>query len=184
MPLAEHFEMITRRKAVRLLGSASVGTWFAASSLKLDFSISPSLSAVPEKEDSTPALAPGAPTSPERIALIDTFKKQSEGLQEKFEPRTHKSDWVMPYRLFRPEAPRKLPLVLYLHVSYLAQTSKPARVIPYSPECVVGAATADSQLSWVAGVFQAKERRSDHIQPSAFFVRVNAVNSDGRHEST
>jgi predicted peptidase len=117
MPLTEHFEMITRRKAVRLLGSASVGTWFAASSLKLDFSISPSLSAVPEKEDSTPALAPGAPTSPERMALIDTFKKQSEGLQEKFEPRTHKSDWVMPFRLFRPEASRKLPLVLYLHGS-------------------------------------------------------------------
>src|SRR4029077_379184 len=91
-----------------------------------------------------------------------------------------------------PDTPRFLqldpsteqPLVLYLPVSYLAQTSKPPRVIPYSPECVVGAATADSQLSWVAGVFQAKERRSDHIQPSAFFVRVNAVNSDGRHEST
>lgn len=55
--------------------------------------------------------------SPERIALIETFKKQSEGLDKKFEPRTHKSDWVMPYRLFRPEANGKLPLVVYLHGS-------------------------------------------------------------------
>jgi predicted peptidase len=49
--------------------------------------------------------------------LIDTFKKQSEGLEKKFEARTHKSDWVMPYRLFGPEAAGKLPLVVYLHGS-------------------------------------------------------------------
>jgi len=55
--------------------------------------------------------------SPERVALIEAFKKQSEGLENKFEARTHKSDWEMPYRLFRPGTTRKLPLVLYLHGS-------------------------------------------------------------------
>jgi predicted peptidase len=49
--------------------------------------------------------------------LIEAFKKESEGLPDKFEARTHKSDWTMPYRLFRPAASRKLPLVLYLHGS-------------------------------------------------------------------
>jgi predicted peptidase len=67
--------------------------------------------------DQAPPLAPGAPTSSERTALIDAFKKQSEGLETKFEARTHKSDWVMPYRLFRPTATGKLPLVMYLHGS-------------------------------------------------------------------
>ena len=55
--------------------------------------------------------------SPERMALIEAFKKQSEGLEKRFEARTHKSDRVMPYRLFRPEAAGKLPLVMYLHGS-------------------------------------------------------------------
>jgi predicted peptidase len=55
--------------------------------------------------------------SPERIALIEAFKKQSEGLEKKYEARMHKSDWEMPYRLFRPEARGKLPLVVYLHGS-------------------------------------------------------------------
>jgi predicted peptidase len=55
--------------------------------------------------------------SPERTALIEAFKKQSEGLEKKFEARTHKSDWAMPYRLFRPETAEKLPLVMYLHGS-------------------------------------------------------------------
>lgn len=36
-----------------------------------------------------------------------------------------------------------------LHVSCLAQTQEPAPVILYSPECVYGAATADSQLSFL-----------------------------------
>jgi len=65
----------------------------------------------------TPPLAPGAPLSPERIALLDAFRKQSEGLDKKFEPRSYKSDWVMPYRLFRPKATGKLPLIVYLHGS-------------------------------------------------------------------
>ena len=51
------------------------------------------------------------------MALIETFKKQSEGLEQRFEARAHKSDWVMPYRFFRPEAAVKAPLVLYLHGS-------------------------------------------------------------------
>jgi predicted peptidase len=106
--------MMTRREAVRLLGSASAGAWYAAQ-VGVNFSSAPHAYAA--KHDPTPALAPGTPTSPERTALIEAFRKQSEGLDKKFEARTHKSDWVMPYRLFRPEATRKLPLVLYLHGS-------------------------------------------------------------------
>ncbi len=108
--------MITRREAVRLLGSASAGAWLAAAQIGLDFSIAPNASAAP-RDDSAPSLAPGAPTSPERLALIEAFKKESDGLEKKFEARTHKSDWVMPYRFFRPEAAGKLPLVMYLHGS-------------------------------------------------------------------
>jgi predicted peptidase len=59
--------------------------------------------------------------SKERIALIDAFKEKSEGLDQKYEARTHKSDWIMPYRLFRPasagKSTAKLPLVVYLHGS-------------------------------------------------------------------
>lgn len=55
--------------------------------------------------------------SPERRALIEAFKKQSEGLEKKFEARTHKSDKGMPYRLFRPDAAGKVPLVVFLHGS-------------------------------------------------------------------
>jgi predicted peptidase len=55
--------------------------------------------------------------SPERLALIEDFKKVSEGLEKKYEVRSHKSDRTMPYRLFRPNPSGKLPLVLYLHGS-------------------------------------------------------------------
>lgn len=92
--------MITRRETVRLLTCVPAGACLAAS-----------------KDDTTPSLAPGTPKSPERIALIDAFKKQSEGVVKRFEARTYKSDWVMPYRMFRPAASGKLPLVLYLHGS-------------------------------------------------------------------
>jgi predicted peptidase len=109
--------MITRREAVRLLGSASVGAWFAATQTGLNFLIASTASAAAAKGNSAPPLAPGAPMSPERIALIEAFKKQSEGLEKKYEARTYKSDWTMPYRLFRPTATGKLPLVLYLHGS-------------------------------------------------------------------
>jgi predicted peptidase len=107
--------MMTRREAVRLLGSTATGAWFGAQ-IGLNFSIVRSASAA-TKDDPTPPLAPGAPNSPERIALIEAFKRQSDGLEMKFEARTHKSDWVMPYRLFRPKASGKLPLVIYLHGS-------------------------------------------------------------------
>jgi len=37
--------------------------------------------------------------------------------EKQFEARTHKSDWVMPYRLFRPKTAAKAPLVMVLHGS-------------------------------------------------------------------
>jgi predicted peptidase len=107
--------MITRRNAVRLLASAAVAAPFAGGRAGLSFSIAPNAAAT--NSDTTPPLAPGAPTSPERMALIEAFKKQSDGLETKFEARSYKSDWVMPYRLFRPQASGKLPLVMYLHGS-------------------------------------------------------------------
>ncbi len=107
--------MITRREAVRLLCSASTGAWYTATQTGLNFVLSQK--AVARKVDSTPRLAPGAPKSPERLALIDAFLKRSEGLQNKFEARKYKSDWAMPYRLFHPGTTRKVPLVLYLHGS-------------------------------------------------------------------
>ena len=55
--------------------------------------------------------------------------------------------------------------VLSSHVSYLAQTRMSAPVILYSPECVYGAVTAESQLSLLGrcGVRELVPR-SDHIQ--------------------
>lgn len=108
--------MITRREAVRRLASASTGAWLAAAGMGLNLSQTSNAFAA-TSDESTPPLAPGAPTSPERMALIKAFQKQSEGLQNKFEARTLKRDWAMPYRLFRPEASGKLPLVVYLHGS-------------------------------------------------------------------
>jgi predicted peptidase len=106
--------MMTRREAVRLLGSASAGAWLATQ-IGINFSSAPlAVAAVSASEPPNPSLAPGVPTLPERTALIDAFQKQSDGLEKKFEARTHKSDWTMPYRLFRPEANGKLPLVVYL----------------------------------------------------------------------
>jgi predicted peptidase len=107
--------MITRREAVRLLGSASVARFFAPLQIGPVRTLARASGAA--ADDSTPPLAPGAPISPQRIALIDAFKKQSDGLETKFEARSHKSDWVMPHRLFRPQANGKLPLVIYLHGS-------------------------------------------------------------------
>src|SRR5215510_10151501 len=92
---------ISRREAIGLIGSLSARGLFA-----FDF-----------QGNGAPALAAGAPTSPERLALIENFKRDSAGIPDKFEARTHKSDWEMPYRLFRPEASGKLPLVMFLHGS-------------------------------------------------------------------
>jgi predicted peptidase len=106
--------VISRREAVRLLGSVSVAALCARASNAIQTVASSSNTG----DESTPPLAPGAPTSPERLALIETFKKESEGLEEKFEARSYKGFWEMPYRLFRPEAGNgKLPLVVYLHGS-------------------------------------------------------------------
>jgi predicted peptidase len=55
--------------------------------------------------------------SPERLALIEAFRKSSGGIAEQFEVRSYRSDWTMPYRLFRPSVTGRLPLVLYLHGS-------------------------------------------------------------------
>lgn len=107
--------MMTRREAVRALSSAAAGVW-AATQIGLNFSFAPRAMAA-AKDDATPPLAPGAAMSAERIALIDAFKKASDGLEKKYEARTSKGDWTMPYRLFRPEASGKLPLVIYLHGS-------------------------------------------------------------------
>jgi len=101
--------MMNRREAVRLMGSSSVGLWVARTCSAYVFSATAS--------DAAPSLSPGSPMSPERLALIEAFKKKSEGLEKKFKARTHQSDWTMPYRLFRPEAKDKLPLIVYLHGS-------------------------------------------------------------------
>ncbi len=46
--------------------------------------------------------------SPERLALIEAFKKHSEGLEKKFEARTLKRDWeiisIAYFGLKRPAA--------------------------------------------------------------------------------
>lgn len=104
---------MNRREAVRLLGGASAAAWVAAQT-SLNLSIVPAVFA---KGAPTPPLAPGAPNSPERLALIEAFKQKSQGLEEKFEARVYKSSFKMPYRLFRPSASGKLPLVVYLHGS-------------------------------------------------------------------
>lgn len=107
--------MVTRRQAIGLLGSASVGLWYATQAGLKSSSVANASAAA--KDDTTPPLAAGAPTSAERMALIEAFKRQCNGMEKKFEARTHKSDLVMPYRLFRPQAAGKLPLVMFLHGS-------------------------------------------------------------------
>ena len=96
--------MISRREAIALLGSISAGHLLPTASL----------------QEEAPLLAPGAPSSPERVALITAFRQKSDGIDRAFEARSLKRDWEMPYRLFRPPpagASGKLPLVVYLHGS-------------------------------------------------------------------
>jgi predicted peptidase len=107
--------MITRREAICRLSAVPAAAWLTAAQGGLHFWTAPNSSE--PKDGSDPALAPGSPMSPERLALIEAFKKESEGLDKKFEARRHKSGWVMPYRLFQPKASGKLPLVIYLHGS-------------------------------------------------------------------
>jgi predicted peptidase len=108
--------MMTRREAVRLLGAGAAATWFAAAQTGLSLSLAPS---VLEENVPVPPLAPGAPVSPERVALIEAFKEKSAGLEKQYEACVYKADLTMPYRLFRPAATAtgKLPLVMYLHGS-------------------------------------------------------------------
>lgn len=99
---------ITRRHATRIMASASLGAWIASRPL-LGLSLS--------SPEGAPPLAQGSPMSPERLTLIEDFKKRSAGLERKYKARTYPGDWTMPYRLFRPEAKGRLPLVVYLHGS-------------------------------------------------------------------
>jgi hypothetical protein len=108
--------MMTRREAISLLGSMSAGALLTTRNGPTSL-IGPVSGMRAQQSDSIPQLARGAPMSPERLGLIDVFKHKSEGIETKFEARAHKSDWVMPYRFFRPEASGKLPLVMYLHGS-------------------------------------------------------------------
>ena len=73
------------------------------------------------QREPTPPLASGLPQSAERLALIEAFRQKSGGIEEKFEARAHKSDWTMPYRLFRPSASGRIPLVVYLPTHGLLQ---------------------------------------------------------------
>ncbi len=103
---------MNRRDALAILGSMAVGP-----SLLNRVGDGARSAKARTQSDSTPPLAPGAPDSPERLALIDAFRAKSEHIPKEFEARTHKSDWTMPYRLFRPNATGRLPLVVYLHGS-------------------------------------------------------------------
>jgi predicted peptidase len=92
--------IVTRREMIRRLGPLPAAVCAAAA-----------------QDSSTPTLAPGTPSSPERLALIDAFQSKIAGLDLKFEERAHRSSWTMPYRLFRPAETRIAPLILYLHGS-------------------------------------------------------------------
>jgi len=109
--------VISRRSAVALLGGASVRAFLGHGQPCF---ISPETQKASEslvQADSPPALLPGEPMSPERMSVIEEFQKNSEGLEKKYEAHALKSDWTMPYRLFRPSQSGKLPLVVYLHGS-------------------------------------------------------------------
>lgn len=98
-----------RREAIGVFTTLAAGTGGALGSRRFGL---PTLQGEPE-----PPLAPGAPMSAERVALIEAFRTKSEGVAEQFEARTRQGDWVMPYRLFRPKATGPVPLVVYLHGS-------------------------------------------------------------------
>src|SRR5215510_11733837 len=96
--------MLTRREAIRLCGAAPFVRFLTSSALAA-------------ASDSPRPLAPGSPTSPERMALIEAFHRDSAGVADKFEKRAHQGSWAMPYRLFKPSGGGKAPVVLYLHGS-------------------------------------------------------------------
>jgi predicted peptidase len=98
--LQEGAFMMTRRDAIRLVGSMPFAAW-----------------TVSAQNASAPALAPGEATSPQRRALIDAFSARLPGIASQFDKRVHTGPWAMPYRLFRPSGGARAPLVLYLHGS-------------------------------------------------------------------
>ncbi|MBI4907586.1 MAG: prolyl oligopeptidase family serine peptidase [Acidobacteria bacterium] len=67
-----------------------------------------------------PRLAPGAPNSPERKALVTALREKLGAVTPRFEARVHSGaeGKRMPYRLFRATGTAgKVPLVVYLHGS-------------------------------------------------------------------
>jgi predicted peptidase len=106
--------MTTRREAIGLLSSISVGSLIAPARNSLLTAIAAESRKTRAFQSEAPQLAPGAPTSPERLALITAFNEKADGIERKFEARSYKSDFTMPYRLFRPAATGTRPLVLYL----------------------------------------------------------------------
>ena len=108
---------MTRREAIGLLRCVSAAPFLGTSWSGVASLLPRGRGTLSMQGDATPPLAPGTPTSRERMARIDAFRQNSEGIDKKFEARTHKSDWAMPYRLFRPKATGRLPLVMYLHGS-------------------------------------------------------------------
>jgi hypothetical protein len=66
--------MINRRDALQLLSFASAGAWVTARQICLNGSIAQSAFAA--KPDFIPPLAPGLPSSSERMALIESFEKR------------------------------------------------------------------------------------------------------------
>jgi predicted peptidase len=110
-------QSITRRDAVRWLVAGSAAALIASHTAGACRLIAEARNT--PGDDASPALAPGTPTSAERLALIEAFNKESEGLGGQYEARTYKGDWEMPYRLFRPAGitTKRLPLIMYLHGS-------------------------------------------------------------------
>jgi predicted peptidase len=98
---------MNRREAISRLASTAAATWCGSG-----FAMPALL-----QGDATPKLAAGAPNSAVRLALIESFKTRSAAVAARFEKRSHKGVFAMPYRLFRPASAGKLPLVVYLHGS-------------------------------------------------------------------
>ena len=94
--------MMTRREALAVLGSMAVGT----------------LALPTIQGESTPPLAPGAPDSPERLALIDAFRSEIRGHRRRSSRPEHTRVTgrcrIVCSGLTRPD---DSPLVVYLHGS-------------------------------------------------------------------
>ena len=109
--------MISRRHAIGILGSMTAVPLLTPRRGLANWIESLPTALQARQREPTPPLAPGAPRSTERLGLIEAFRQKSVGIEDKFEARAYKSDWTMPYRLFRPSESGRLPLVVYLHGS-------------------------------------------------------------------